>query len=341
MNSGTPMEVYFDDLTINHKRSPVVAGSDFYPFGMPMENRSITRESYRYGYQGQYSAMDSVTKWNAFELRMYDPSIGRWLSPDPYGIGDSPYIGMANNPVSLSDPDGGCPWCDLLDFLNSDEVFGVTHWNTPITLNEVVVTATQMPSNTESLFASELRQLNGFKNAAISGITSSLTDLNKSLNNTAYFANAVNHTLTGGAIELQMPQNNIQQQMQTAGLVAGGLGLRGMGPGSMTIPRSVAVTPSGPIAITQPIVVPVTTVLDVHGTVSAKSPVNRVNSAIRKGQAPKTIERADTGKILGEKDHVHFTDDNALNIDGTWKHGGRILTNAEKTFLSAHGWRLP
>jgi len=100
-------DIYFDDLTINHKRSPVVAGSDFYPFGMPMENRSITRESYRYGYQGQYSEMDSVTKWNAFELRMYDPSIGRWLSPDTYGQFASPYVGMGNLPHMGTDPTGG------------------------------------------------------------------------------------------------------------------------------------------------------------------------------------------------------------------------------------------
>lgn len=38
---------------------------------------------------------------------MYDPAIGRWMSTDPYGQYDSPYIGMGNNPVSSVDPDGG------------------------------------------------------------------------------------------------------------------------------------------------------------------------------------------------------------------------------------------
>ncbi len=100
-------DIYFDDLTITHQRSKIVAGSDYYPFGLAMENRSITRESYRYAFQGQYSEMDSVTKWNAFELRMYDPSIGRWLSPDPYGQFSSPYLAMGNNPISGADPNGG------------------------------------------------------------------------------------------------------------------------------------------------------------------------------------------------------------------------------------------
>ncbi|MEM9681453.1 MAG: RHS repeat-associated core domain-containing protein, partial [Bacteroidota bacterium] len=52
---------------------------------------------------------NSGLEWNSFELRMYDPLIGRWLIPDPYRVGFSPYIGMANDPVNKADPDGGCP----------------------------------------------------------------------------------------------------------------------------------------------------------------------------------------------------------------------------------------
>jgi len=39
---------------------------------------------------------------------MYDPIIGRWFAPDPYGQYPSPYLVMGNNPVSSVDPDGGC-----------------------------------------------------------------------------------------------------------------------------------------------------------------------------------------------------------------------------------------
>ncbi|NLO00038.1 MAG: hypothetical protein GX125_07255 [Bacteroidales bacterium] len=40
---------------------------------------------------------------------MYDPAVGRWLSPDPlaekyYGI--SPYVFCGNNPANFIDPDG-------------------------------------------------------------------------------------------------------------------------------------------------------------------------------------------------------------------------------------------
>ncbi len=69
--------------------------------------RSYTSEDYRFGYQGQFAEMDEETGWNAFQLRMYEPVIGRWMVTDPYGQFHSPYLGMGNNPVGGVDPDGG------------------------------------------------------------------------------------------------------------------------------------------------------------------------------------------------------------------------------------------
>ncbi len=61
--------------------------------------------AYGKDYQGQLK--DEETGWNAFELRMYDARIGRWLTTDPYYQHKSPYLAMSNNPVSFIDPDGG------------------------------------------------------------------------------------------------------------------------------------------------------------------------------------------------------------------------------------------
>jgi hypothetical protein len=47
----------------------------------------------------------------AFELRLWDGRLGRWLTVDPYHEFHSPYVGMGNNPVNLTDPDGGCTKC--------------------------------------------------------------------------------------------------------------------------------------------------------------------------------------------------------------------------------------
>ncbi|MCL9807664.1 hypothetical protein NAT51_19230 [Flavobacterium amniphilum] len=43
----------------------------------------------------------------AFELRLWDGRLGRWLTVDPMGQYFSPYLGMGNNPISRVDPDGG------------------------------------------------------------------------------------------------------------------------------------------------------------------------------------------------------------------------------------------
>ncbi|RWU09945.1 RHS repeat domain-containing protein [Pedobacter chitinilyticus] len=82
--------------------------SDYYPFGSRM---SLANSNYRFGYQGQYAEVDPETGWNNFDLRMYDPAIGRWMSVDPYNEFWSSYVGMGNNPISTTDPDGGCTKC--------------------------------------------------------------------------------------------------------------------------------------------------------------------------------------------------------------------------------------
>ncbi len=91
----------------------LINSTDYYPFGMTMPGRSLTGDLYRYGYQGEYAEKDEETGLNAFELRMYDARIGRWATIDPYRQFFSPYIGMANNPIYYTDPDGGCVDADL------------------------------------------------------------------------------------------------------------------------------------------------------------------------------------------------------------------------------------
>ena len=50
----------------------------------------------------------------AFQLRLYDPRINRWLTTDPYGQYHSPYMSMDNRWNMSTDPTGGCtdPDCD-------------------------------------------------------------------------------------------------------------------------------------------------------------------------------------------------------------------------------------
>ncbi len=81
---------------------------------MPMPNRNSTG-NYRYAYQGQEK--DPETGKEAFQLRLWDARIGRWLTTDPAGQFSSPYLGMGNNPINGVDPDGA--WVKGAGFWNN------------------------------------------------------------------------------------------------------------------------------------------------------------------------------------------------------------------------------
>lgn len=99
---------YLDDVKVTDITTTniplMLAYKDYYPFGMPMPERNIEGE-YRYAYQGQEK--DPETGMEAFELRLWDARIGRWLTTDPAGQFHSSYLGMGNNPINGIDPDGG------------------------------------------------------------------------------------------------------------------------------------------------------------------------------------------------------------------------------------------
>ena len=93
----------------------IKGATDYYPFGMIMPARNLTTNQYRYGYQGQ--EVDPETGKPAFQLRLWDARIGRWLTTDPAGQYASPYMGMGNNPIRKIDPDGAKAddWYEKLD----------------------------------------------------------------------------------------------------------------------------------------------------------------------------------------------------------------------------------
>ena len=96
---------------------------------MPMPGRNMVGD-YRYAFQGQEK--DSETGKEAFELRLWDSRIGRWLGPDPYGEFSSPYLGMGNNPISLTDPDGGMTEGCCPDPIQLEGFTGTQYTNKPV-----------------------------------------------------------------------------------------------------------------------------------------------------------------------------------------------------------------
>lgn len=82
------------------------------PFGMQISDRTWSSSEYRYGFNGKEKDEDgefgSVTNYD-FGARIYNPSIGRWLTVDKYSKAfpsNSPYVFGINSPIVMVDPDG-------------------------------------------------------------------------------------------------------------------------------------------------------------------------------------------------------------------------------------------
>lgn len=104
-HQGTVRAVIQKDLSGN--AAALTTAKDYYPFGMGMPNRElIGSEQYKYAYQGQEK--DPETQKEAFQLRIWDGRLGRWLTTDPARQYYSPYKGMGNAPMYMIDPDGAC-----------------------------------------------------------------------------------------------------------------------------------------------------------------------------------------------------------------------------------------
>jgi len=86
--------------------------SDYEAYGTRRHMRfADLTEAYRYGWQsmrlldGVDTRIDYITA-----NRLYDVRVGRWLTPDPvFKPGESPYVGMGDNPLSFSDVLGLSP----------------------------------------------------------------------------------------------------------------------------------------------------------------------------------------------------------------------------------------
>jgi RHS repeat-associated protein len=116
-------EVYFDDFSVEHVKSPVISSQDYYPFGLA--HSSYQRESSiqnRYLYnQGAGEKKFNTERVSELELnvdqsryRTYDFATGRWWQVDPKGDAGgqeswSTYQFAFNNPIRYNDPMGDCP----------------------------------------------------------------------------------------------------------------------------------------------------------------------------------------------------------------------------------------
>jgi RHS repeat-associated protein len=105
------------DGKVDYYTADIVTAQDYYPFGMMMLGRkytATTTSKYRYGFNGKENDNEVKGEGNqvAFEARIYDARLGRFLSIDPRASDYatlSPYAYAANSPIALIDKYGEGP----------------------------------------------------------------------------------------------------------------------------------------------------------------------------------------------------------------------------------------
>ena len=96
---------------IDYYEAEVISANDYYPFGMMMPGRKFSANgSYRYGFNGKEQDYETTgTTTYDYGFRIYNPSLGRFLSVDPLFKSYpwyTPYQFAGNKPIIAIDLDG-------------------------------------------------------------------------------------------------------------------------------------------------------------------------------------------------------------------------------------------
>jgi RHS repeat-associated protein len=94
----------------------IITLTDYYPFGSAMQTRTFSAVRYRFGFNGKEKDGEVFEGSLAFEARIFDCRLGRFLSLDPRMseyVWQTPFAYFKNSPTSILDIDGmGGPYHD-------------------------------------------------------------------------------------------------------------------------------------------------------------------------------------------------------------------------------------
>lgn len=111
---------------VAHYEAEAISQQDYYPFGMLQPGRQFSLgSSYRYGFNGKENDNEVKGEGNqvAFEARIYDPRVGRFLSRDPLEKeypGQSTYVFAGDSPIRFIDVLGMGPGPSYISLLTAD-----------------------------------------------------------------------------------------------------------------------------------------------------------------------------------------------------------------------------
>jgi RHS repeat-associated protein len=117
---GEAINVFFDNLTVQHYTGPLMEENVFYPYGLQMagiSSKAMGRLRNKYTFNGNEEQKAEFSDGSGletmdFNARMYDPQLGRFWQQDPLAETMkrwSPYAFGFDNPIRFADPSGMQP----------------------------------------------------------------------------------------------------------------------------------------------------------------------------------------------------------------------------------------
>ncbi|MFA7379447.1 MAG: DUF6443 domain-containing protein [Bacteroidia bacterium] len=96
----------------NNGSAQIIQHNAYYPFGLSINDavmHYVNGQENLFTYTGKELITAEGLEWYDYGWRMYDAQLGRWHCPDPEDVHWSTYLAMANNPITVIDPDGREP----------------------------------------------------------------------------------------------------------------------------------------------------------------------------------------------------------------------------------------
>lgn len=108
MQNASVQDVWFDDASLRSTTTELIVQENHYdPWGQNLVDIEVAgAPDCKQQYSNKQRIDDAGLEWVDHGARYYDTQLGRWHTPDPADQFSSPYVGMGNNPVMYTDPDG-------------------------------------------------------------------------------------------------------------------------------------------------------------------------------------------------------------------------------------------